>query len=181
MPTVRVSFARSATAAGMIAGLALIGRPPAPARPRSTSPRRSNAGRSAMARQRRQRASPPVPLRPASRTSRPPTSAPSHAAMSRAQGARRPRRGRPVHIPVYVHVVHHTNGTGNVSDQHVADQIGVLNAAFAGGQGGAASNYVFDLLGITRSANTTWFNGMVSSFSTEAAAKNALRQGGAVR
>ncbi len=76
-------------------------------------------------------------------------------------------------IPVVVHVIQSTNGTGAMSDARVQSQIDVLNEDFlaiAGSNGapGADSQIEFYLAdvdpsgnpttGITRSTNNTWFN-----------------------
>jgi len=78
-----------------------------------------------------------------------------------------------VRIPVVVHVIQHTNGSGNLSDPLVQSQITVLNEDFramAGtpGSGGFDTKIEFFLAttdplgnptnGITRHTNTTWFN-----------------------
>ena len=47
-------------------------------------------------------------------------------------------------IPVYFHVVH-AGGVGNISDKVIAEQMRVLNAAFAGFYGGAATGFSFEL------------------------------------
>src|SRR5215204_273649 len=52
-------------------------------------------------------------------------------------------------IPVYFHVVH-AGGVGNISDKVIAEQMRVLNAAFAGFDGGAATGFSFELEGVTR-------------------------------
>lgn len=93
------------------------------------------------------------------------------------QGPSRATTG-PVTIPVYVHVVTNSTGGGNVSDAHIASQIAVLNSAYAGGTGGAATRFNFVLAGTTRTANSTWFSCTLGS-AAEQQMKNALRQGSA--
>jgi hypothetical protein len=82
-----------------------------------------------------------------------------------------------IDVPVYFHVIH--SGTrGNLTQQAIDAQLQVLNAAFAGETGGANSSFRFTLAAVTRSDNATWFDTCDAS-SSEAAMKNALRQGGA--
>ena len=91
------------------------------------------------------------------------------------------QRGRGVNfqttVPTYVHVVHHADGTGNVSNQAINDQIQVLNMTFGGFEGGYPTGFSFELAGITRTPNTAWYLAGQST-SSERAMKRALRQGG---
>jgi hypothetical protein len=81
-----------------------------------------------------------------------------------------------VTVPVYFHVVH-ADGVGNISQSIINDQMRVLNAAFAGFYGGAASGFSFTLAGVTRTNNAAWhFAGPGTS--EERAMKQALHQGG---
>ena len=75
-------------------------------------------------------------------------------------------------IPVYFHVVNKGTGiaNGDVSDQMIADQMAVLNAAYA------PWGWQFQLVATDRTTNATWYNGCATS-STETQMKNALRQG----
>lgn len=83
--------------------------------------------------------------------------------------------GFTVTIPTYVHVI--TNGAiGNVTDAQIAQQMTVLNLAFAGFYGGANSGISFELKGVTRTDNAAWHT--MNDFADEVAAKTALRQGG---
>ena len=77
-------------------------------------------------------------------------------------------------INVYFHVINKGTGinNGDVPQSMIDDQIDVLNAAF-GGWG-----WQFNLVQVTRTTNTTWYNGCYSS-TTETQIKNALRQGSA--
>jgi len=64
-------------------------------------------------------------------------------------------------IPVWVHIMHMTDGTGNISDARVESQIQVLNEDFmaiAGslGENGTPALIRFTLAGITRTANDQW-------------------------
>ena len=80
-------------------------------------------------------------------------------------------------MPTYVHVVHHADGTGNVSTQAINDQIQVLNMTFGGFEGGVRTGFRFQLAGVTRTANTTWYLAGPST-SGERAMKRALKAGG---
>lgn len=74
-------------------------------------------------------------------------------------------------INVYFHVVR--SGTsasqGNISDQMIADQMAVLNNAYA------PTGWAFNLVSTNRTTNATWYNGCYGS--SETAMKNALHQG----
>jgi hypothetical protein len=73
-------------------------------------------------------------------------------------------------INVYWHVIN--NGSaGNVSDQAIANQINVLNSAFA------PTGWQFRLTATTRTTNSSWYT--CSGGSCETQMKNALRQGSA--
>ena len=79
-------------------------------------------------------------------------------------------------VPTYFHVI--TDGTtGNVTDAQIADQMNVLNLAFAGFYGGAKSGFQYELKGITRTDNAEWFNAKAGT-NPERAMKNTLRRGG---
>ena len=56
-------------------------------------------------------------------------------------------------IPMHFHVITTNSGVGNISDTQIANQISVLNVAYAG------SGFQFSHHGTTRVKNTTWFNG----------------------
>jgi hypothetical protein len=91
------------------------------------------------------------------------------------------QRGRGVNfqetVPTWVHVVHHADGTGNVSNQAINAQIQVLNMTFGGFEGGYPTGFSFQLAGVTRTPNTAWYLAGPST-SSERAMKRALRQGG---
>lgn len=82
-------------------------------------------------------------------------------------------------IPVYAHVINKGTGTanGDISAAMIADQITVLNQAYAGNTGGAASSFVFQLVSTDRTTNATWYT-MTPGSTAESQAKNALRLGG---
>jgi len=86
--------------------------------------------------------------------------------------ANRGRRdnGLPVDIPVYWHIITTSSGGGNVEGL-VADQMQVLNAAYAG------HGFSFDLADVEVVANNSWFFAAAGS-PAEVAMKAALRRGG---
>ena len=77
----------------------------------------------------------------------------------------------PVTINTYVHVIRNS-GSGDISNPQIADQIRVLNAAYAG------SGFSFSLAGTDRTTNDEWFT-MSPGSPEERAAKTALRKGSA--
>jgi hypothetical protein len=80
-------------------------------------------------------------------------------------------------IPVSWHVV--TDGTnGEVRDSLIGRQMNVLNAGFAGFEGGFATGFAFTLVSVDRTVNADWYNAGPGS-PDERAMKAALRQGGA--
>lgn len=82
-----------------------------------------------------------------------------------------PKQAASVSIPTWVHVITTSNNQGNVSDQRINQQIAILNDAFA------SANISFNLAGVTRTANNSWYS-MGAGSSAEAQAKAALRKGG---
>jgi len=84
-----------------------------------------------------------------------------------------------VSIPVWFHVINKGTGisNGDITDNMIGDQIAVLNAAYSGITGGTNTPFRFTLAGLTRTTNSTWFNGCYSS-TTELQMKSALRVGG---
>ena len=80
-----------------------------------------------------------------------------------------------VTVPVYWHVV--TDGAaGALTDNQILGQIGVLNRAFSGRAGGAATGFSFSLAGITRTNDAVWYRSQ--SAGAEHEMKRALKQGG---
>lgn len=77
-------------------------------------------------------------------------------------------------INVYFHVINKGTGVsnGDVTDAMIADQIAVLNAAYA------SSGFSFNLVSIDRKKNPTWYT-MNSGSGAEKQAKAALRKGDA--
>jgi hypothetical protein len=84
-----------------------------------------------------------------------------------------------VTIPVIVHVVaeNTTRAGGYIPDSMITNQISVLNQAYAGGTGGAATAFGFSLTKITRTVNPSWYP-IVDGSAAERAMKSALREGG---
>ncbi len=83
-------------------------------------------------------------------------------------------------IDVWVHVINQGAGfaNGNLSDTAIREQIRVMNDSFNGRTGGANTGFGFNLAGITRTTNATWFTQLVTNLSVELEAKQALRRGG---
>ena len=79
-----------------------------------------------------------------------------------------------VTVNVYVHVIRRGSGesNGDVPDSQIADQIAVLNSAYAN------TPFVFNLAGTTRTTNSSWYT-MTPNSAKERQAKSALRTGDA--
>jgi hypothetical protein len=77
-----------------------------------------------------------------------------------------------VNIPVYAHVINKGTGisNGDIPDSMIADQIAVLNAAYAN------TPFRFTLAQTTRTTNSTWYTAGPDT-AAEAAMKSALRKG----
>ncbi|MFC4016778.1 zinc metalloprotease [Micromonospora sp. GCM10011542] len=84
-----------------------------------------------------------------------------------------------VTIPVVVHVIQRdsTRAGGNIPDSLITSQINVLNQAYAGGTGGAATAFSFRLDKINRVTNPAWYP-IVEGSSAERQMKTSLRVGG---
>ncbi|MEU8081259.1 zinc metalloprotease [Catellatospora citrea] len=84
-----------------------------------------------------------------------------------------------VTIPVVVHVISEdgTRANGNIPDSMINSQISVLNQAYSGGTGGAATAFAFQLQSINRVTNPAWYP-IVYNSNTEKQMKAALRVGG---
>jgi hypothetical protein len=78
-----------------------------------------------------------------------------------------------VRVPTYVHVIRGGTGiaNGDVPDSMVLAQLNVLNTAFR------ATPFYFELVGTTRTTNSTWYT-MTPGTTAERNAKNTLRRGG---
>jgi len=83
-------------------------------------------------------------------------------------------------IDVWVHVITKGAGfaNGDLSDTMIRDQIRVLNDSYNGRTGGANTGFGFDLVGVTRTTNATWFSQAALDFSVEVQMKTALHRGG---
>jgi hypothetical protein len=79
-------------------------------------------------------------------------------------------------VPVYVHVIT-AGAVGNLTDAQIAAQMTVLNATFAGAEGGANTGFSFKLAGVTRTDNAAWFYAGPGG-TEERAMKSALHRGG---
>lgn len=83
-----------------------------------------------------------------------------------------------VTIPVYYHVIRTAVGNAtDVSTTMINNQIAVLNNSYNGATGGSNTQFQFNLVAVTRTTNSTWFNAADGS-AAEAQMKAALRQGG---
>lgn len=82
-------------------------------------------------------------------------------------------------IPVVVHVLRigRTVAAGNVGKRAIERQIEVLNRAYAGEEGGAATVFQFELVGIDRRTSEAWFHATPGS-NAELELKTALHAGG---
>ena len=78
------------------------------------------------------------------------------------------RTGGP--ITTYVHVIRDSSGAGNVTDNQIASQINVLNAAYA------FTGYSFTVAATDRTNNSSWYT--CSGGSCETQMKSALHRGG---
>ena len=83
-------------------------------------------------------------------------------------------------IPVWFHVIDKGAGfaNGRVSDSMIRAQVRVLNDSFGGNTGGAASGFAFELAGVTRTTNQTWFESIATDLDVELQAKQLLHRGG---
>ncbi|KKK05680.1 zinc metalloprotease [Micromonospora sp. HK10] len=84
-----------------------------------------------------------------------------------------------VTIPVVVHVIQRdsTRAGGNIPDSMVTQQISVLNTAYSGGTGGAATAFSFQLTKVHHVTNAAWYP-IVEGSSAERQMKSSLREGG---
>ena len=82
-------------------------------------------------------------------------------------------------VDVWVHVINQGAGfaNGDLSDTMIREQIRVMNDSFNGRTGGVNTGFGFNLAGITRTTNATWFTQLVTDLSVELEAKTALRRG----
>ena len=82
-------------------------------------------------------------------------------------------------VDVWVHVINQGAGfaNGDLSDTMIREQIRVMNDSFNGRTGGVNTGFGFNLAGITRTTNATWFTQLVTNLSVELEAKAALHRG----
>ena len=87
-------------------------------------------------------------------------------------------------IPVYFHVVYRADGTGNVPEAWLDNQINAMNEHYAGldtpvyREAAANMSFRFVKAGVTRTQDDTWYAAGPGS-SAQTAMKNALHTGGA--
>ncbi|HEX8355249.1 MAG TPA: zinc metalloprotease [Pyrinomonadaceae bacterium] len=81
-----------------------------------------------------------------------------------------------VPVNVYFHVITNRKNAGNISDTMIANQIKVLNDAYAGRTGGAGTAFTFTLVSVDRTQNDSWFGAVIGS-RAERLMKNALHKG----
>lgn len=84
-----------------------------------------------------------------------------------------------VTVPVWVHVINNGSGiaNGDVPLTQINQQISVLNTAYAGGTGGANTNFQFTLAGVDRTTNSSWYT-CTNGTTAEKQMKAALHKGG---
>jgi hypothetical protein len=85
-----------------------------------------------------------------------------------------------INIPVWFHVIDRGAGfsNGEVPEAMIRAQLRVLEDSYAGRTGGAGSGFAFELGGVTRTTNATWFQSMATDFELELEIKQRLRRGG---
>ena len=85
-----------------------------------------------------------------------------------------------VTIPVWFHVIERGAGfdNGEVPESMIRAQLRVLEESYGGRTGGAGSGFGFELAGVTRTRNATWFESMATNFEVEQHVKQLLRHGG---
>jgi hypothetical protein len=90
-----------------------------------------------------------------------------------ADGQKTPGKPTAGTIPVYFHVVHAEDGTGNVSLADVEEQIDVLNITFGGMTTGYDTGFRFTLADVDWTGNDAWFD--QATFADEVAKERAQR------
>jgi hypothetical protein len=83
-------------------------------------------------------------------------------------------------VPVWVHVINKGSGfaNGDLPEDMIRKQIKVLDDSYSGATGGAGTGIGFELAGVTRTTNETWFSKMSVDFDVELEAKRVLKRGG---
>lgn len=99
---------------------------------------------------------------------------------ARAMAGLTDRAAGSVTVQVWVHVINRGTGTanGDVPQTWIDNQIAVLNNSYSGATGGTNTPFRFQLAGVTRTTNSTWYT-MADGSTAEAQAKAALRRGDA--
>lgn len=84
-----------------------------------------------------------------------------------------------IYVPVAFHVINKGPGVanGDIPLDMIMAQIDVLNEAYGGFTGGAATKFQFSLVNVTRTTNADWYTMGIDS-PEEYEAKAALREGG---
>ncbi|WP_238581010.1 zinc metalloprotease [Streptomonospora alba] len=98
------------------------------------------------------------------------------AALRARQGPHTGQTQQAATVPVAVHIVHAEDGTGDLDDSTVREQIEVMDKAFGGGNSGADTGFGFRLADLTRTADDAWFEDFGAH---EDEIKSGLHQGGA--
>ncbi|SNT66030.1 Pregnancy-associated plasma protein-A [Asanoa hainanensis] len=101
------------------------------------------------------------------------------AAAAARSGGVADERAKKVTIPVVVHVVSAdgTRATGNIPRSMIDAQMNVLNLAYGGSTGGAASPFSFKLKKVNRVVNPAW-SPILAETPAEVQMKKKLREGG---
>ncbi len=94
-----------------------------------------------------------------------------------ATGVGRPVDLKPTSVTINVHAHAINNGAQTATRQEIVDQIAVLNAAYRGRTGGAATAFQFKLKSVQFPATTGWTD-LVYGSAAERAMKSTLRVGG---
>lgn len=83
-------------------------------------------------------------------------------------------------VDVWVHVISAGAGyaNGEISDAMIREQMRVLDESYNGRTGGANTGFGFELVGVTRTTNATWFSQTAFDLDVEMEMKTALRRGG---
>ncbi len=87
------------------------------------------------------------------------------------------RGSRVIRVPTRVHIIRRNNGSGNVTNAQVEQQMRVINRGFKGrtSPDAAATPFRFKLRSIDRTRNTDWYNWTFDD--DDQPAKKALHQG----
>lgn len=96
------------------------------------------------------------------------------------RAADRAESDRKITVPVVIHEVQSTRGTGQISDETWARQIREVNQNFNGGESPRASQsgFRFELLVVNEYVNNNWFRNVEPGSSVDRRMKRTTRQGG---